>query len=77
MPQNSTLQPQKTELLKRVAQLMKGKMDLSNLLCQATSQDSKRYVINTHYIGLNNSKTYPHDSCFAKFDLLLDLILIS
>lgn len=42
VPQNNNMQPQKTELLKRIARLMKGKMDLSNLLCQTSSQNSKR-----------------------------------
>ena len=37
LPQNSTLQPHNTEL----AWLIKGKMDLSNLLCQASCQNSK------------------------------------
>lgn len=73
MRQNSTLQPQKTELVKRVAQLMKGKMDLSNLLCQVSSQDLERYLINTRYIGV--LKPNPLDSWLAKVDLLLLIFL--
>ena len=42
VPQNNNMQPQKTELLKRVARLLKGKMDLAD---QTSSQDSKRYLL--------------------------------
>ena len=61
MPQNSTLQPQKTELLKRVARLVNGKMDLSTkLLCQVSSQNSKRYCFDKYnYIDLH-SFVWPH-----------------
>lgn len=44
-PQDNTVDSPKEVVLKRVAEMMKGKMDISNLLSRAPSGEFNRYLI--------------------------------
>ena len=74
--QHNAIDPSKEVVLKRVAEMMRGKMDISNLLSRVQSKGFNRYLIKSSIINHNAVYSLSNSSWYFILRRINTLIVI-